>query len=138
MKKNTLLKTALLVVSSLLLAGCDQINGLLSSGMQQMQDKGYFADPAIELPPGWLMNDHGKKVAVYGTNNCLDEKGQTGIEEGCIVIDKQAVSVTVSITGTGTQTLRSEIWTIERGEGPSKRVWLKRPDNSYVTPWQSN
>ncbi|EBY5753487.1 hypothetical protein EKL85_21520 [Salmonella enterica subsp. enterica serovar Give] len=132
-------KAAFLAVSSLLLTGCDQAKDLFNNEMNKMQDERHFAKPVIVFAPGWQMNDHGKKAAVYGQSNCPDVNGHPTTEEGCIIIDRQTTTVAVSVTDLSSRPVRTEIWTIERkGDSPENSVHLKRPDNSYVLPWRGH
>ncbi len=123
-------KAALIALSGLLLAGCDQAE----SSMKTLSDTG--SDPTPVISPGYQIDDHGKPAYVSGHSACPDASGKPNSEQGCIIVDKQASTVQVDVTSSSSQAVRRETWTIERSRTPpDNSIRLKRPDNSYVTPW---
>ena len=115
----------LTIMSGLLLTGCDQVKDSVDNYVKQvflMDDA--FKLPSIVISPGWRINDHGSIAEVY--------------RSGCIVIDPEDETVRAFIVkaNSGREEVVKEVWIVEhRGEFPHVNFRLKRPDNSYVTPW---
>ena len=128
----------LTIMSGLLLTGCDQVKDSVDNYVKQvflMDDA--FKLPSIVISPGWRINDHGSIAVVYGNKDCPTLFGDD-IRSGCIVIDPEDETVRAFIVkaNSGREEVVKEVWIVEhRGEFPHVNFRLKRPDNSYVTPW---
>lgn len=130
------MKQILYVVTvALLVSGCDQVKGAIDNVM-----KDYGQEPAIAISPGYEINNHGHKSKVYGFSECPQSVlGSLIRETGCIIVnpDDQAVSVFIGDGEVPHQTATNEIWIVERhGEFPNNSIRFKRPDNSYVVPFE--
>lgn len=128
----------LTIMSGLLLTGCDQVKDSVDIHIKQIFLEGAFKLPSIAISPGWKINDQGSVAEVYGNKDC-PTSFDDDIRSGCIVIDPGDDTVRAFIVkpNSGRQEVVKEMWIVERqGEYPYINFRLKRPDNSYVTPWQ--
>ncbi|HAV1481143.1 TPA: hypothetical protein JG877_004367 [Enterobacter hormaechei subsp. steigerwaltii] len=120
-----------------LLAGCDQVQNTADSVLTAAFHDTGMKKPGIALSPGLNIDDHGKKSVLYGTKKCPESLMSKAVESGCIIIepDDKTVAVTLSTAG---ESLKKEVWSIEReGQYPKEVIRLKRPDGSYVMPWDN-
>ena len=127
----------LTIMSGLLLTGCDKVKDSVDIYIKQIFLEGAFKLPSIAISPGWKINDHGSVAEVYGNKDC-PTSSDDDIRSGCIVIDQEDDTVQAFIVNPNSERkeVLNEIWIVERhGEFPYNNFRLKRPDNSYVTPW---
>lgn len=126
------------IMSGLLLTGCDQVKDSVDNHIKHVFLEDAFKLPSLVISPGWKINDHGSVAEVYGINDCPTSFFDV-IRWGCIVIDPEDDTVRAFIVkkNSGRQEVVNEMWIVERqGEYPYINFRLKRPGNSYVTPWQ--
>ncbi|ELY4008020.1 hypothetical protein SMZ65_004385 [Cronobacter dublinensis] len=126
-RKNNLFFTSALII----LCGCSMAVSAVNTVQTKLMSIDLMA-PSIVIPPGWQMNDHGKKAVVFGSSSCPGSNGNITTEEGCVIIDNHTATVTVFVVDATAQSQRSETWTIERS---AERTTMKRPDKSFVMPW---
>ncbi|WP_158700372.1 hypothetical protein [Cronobacter dublinensis] len=125
-------KINLIFTSALIILGeCSMAISAVNTAQANLLSIDLMA-PSIVIPPGWQMNDHGKKAVVFGNSSCPDSNGNITTEEGCVIIDNHTATVTVFVVDATAQSQRSETWTIERS---GERTTVKRPDKSFVMPW---
>ncbi|WP_154975012.1 hypothetical protein [Klebsiella grimontii] len=125
------------IMSGLLLTGCDQVKDSVDNHIKHVFLEDAFKLPSLVISPGWKINDHGSVAEVYGNKDC-PTSFDDDIRSGCIVIDPEDDTVRAFIVkpNSGREEVVKEVWIVERqGEFPYINFRLKRPDNSYVTPW---
>ncbi|WP_162302950.1 hypothetical protein [Buttiauxella sp. 3AFRM03] len=100
--------------------------------MMQVYKYGNIQQPVIVISPGWQMNDHGKPGTLHGDSECPEDMH---FQPGCTIIHPKDKTVSVSISTP--EATKKEIWTVEqKGKYPGEIIYLKRPDNTYVTSWE--
>ena len=129
------------IAATLVLTGCDQASETISKSIYQVSASGISPSAYIVISPGFRINDHGDLGMVYGYSRCPEHLNSTTKESGCTIIHSQDTTVPV-IVGYGNAPharTTKELWSIERqGEFPKETVRLKRPDNSYVMPFENH
>ncbi|MBL5885706.1 hypothetical protein I7V28_19585 [Lelliottia amnigena] len=128
-----------LVAMLLLLTGCDQKNEVVGNPLKLVFSTGSLQLPSVVIIPGWPMDDHGRRALVYGNTVCPTGTLSDANEAGCVVIQPEDSSVSVSVIASrsGSQVTQQEIWSVERlGTFPDDVIRLKRPDSTYVSMWK--
>lgn len=120
--------------AGLMLSGCDQEKGSFDYVMND-----YFQEPNITISPGFKIDDHGHMSKVYGFSECPQSFLSPVRESGCIIVNPadKAIPVLVDYGDSSHRTATKEVWEVERhGEFPHNSILFKRPDRSYVVPFQ--
>ncbi|PXW50349.1 hypothetical protein DFO55_12420 [Grimontella sp. AG753] len=131
-------KIALVIAASLVISGCDESLELIENSVYKVLSTGVNQSPYIVLQPGFRIKDHGKAATVFGYDNCPKTDFSYTRESGCVIINSldKTVSVLVSNESTSISKPRQELWTVDRqGDQRGEIVRLKRPDNSFVIPF---